>query len=96
MGYKSRTFFLTCLGLVAFFVFSFFTSYGYAVETQITTNSASQINPSISGNYIVWEDYRNSPSYDPLKNPDIYGVDISNLGNEIAIASEGVFDNSTY
>ncbi|MBI4743244.1 MAG: hypothetical protein HY776_00160, partial [Actinobacteria bacterium] len=47
-------------------------------------------------NYIVWEDYRNSPSYDPLKNPDIYGVDISNLGNEIAIASEGVFDNSTY
>jgi beta propeller repeat protein len=81
-------------------VFLFFTSFSFAAETQITTNSANQINPSISGNYIVWEDYRNSPPYDPIRNPDIYRYKILTenplTGSEAPIASEGPFNSAYY
>jgi beta propeller repeat protein len=35
---------------------------GTPQEKQITTNTANQINPAISGNRIVWQDYRNGNS----------------------------------
>ena len=47
--------------------------------TQITTNSADQINPYVNGNYIVWQDNRNG-------NWDIYAYDLS-TGAEIPICT---------
>jgi beta propeller repeat protein len=38
------------------------------IETQITTNKADQFNPSMYGNYIVWQDTRNGGSEIYLQN----------------------------
>lgn len=50
--------------------------YLYNIEMeelfQITTNTSTQINPDIWGDYVVWEDYRNERA-------DIYYADISGL-----------------
>jgi beta propeller repeat protein len=49
--------------------------------TPICTNTAKQINPAISGNLIVWQDYRNNATY-----PDIYGYRIGS--GEFAIRAQ--------
>ena len=50
------------------------------VERRITTNTADQGWPRISGNLIAWQDYRNG-------NRDIYGYDLS-TSQEFVIANE--------
>jgi len=48
------------------------------LESQITANTAEQWNPAVSGNIIVWEDYRNSATTDYREcTPDIYAYDLS-------------------
>ena len=49
-------------------------------ETQITTDTANQLNPAIYGDLIVWEDYRNG-------NWDIYMYDLS-TGTETQITTD--------
>jgi beta propeller repeat protein len=59
--------------------------YGYNIssgtEFPVCINSSAQYCPSISGNIVVWEDYRNG-----YFNPDIYGYDISS-GKEFPICT---------
>ena len=52
-------------------------------ETQITTDEADQRNSAISGDMIVWEDYRNGESYE---NTDIYAYNLS-TGQEMKITT---------
>ena len=44
------------------FILTVLASAASAAETRITTNTASQTNPSIWSNYIVWQDARNGGS----------------------------------
>ena len=59
--------------------------YGYNIssgtEFPVCINPSAQYCPSISGNIVVWEDYRNG-----YFNPDIYGYDISS-GKEFPICT---------
>ena len=48
-------------------------------ETRINTDAAVQLQPDISGKWIVWEDWRNSPGGDPSvndSNADIYAYNL--------------------
>ena len=50
------------------FILTVLVSAASAAETRITTNTASQTNPSIWSNYIVWQDARNGGSDIYLQN----------------------------
>ena len=54
--------------------------YGYKISTgeefPICTHPDHQSGPNISGDTIVWSDYRNSEEQDPNENVDIYGARI--------------------
>lgn len=48
-------------------------------ETAITTDAAVQLEPDVSGDWVVWEDWRNTPGGDPLvddSNSDIYAYNL--------------------
>ncbi|MBZ0167326.1 MAG: S8 family serine peptidase [Candidatus Omnitrophica bacterium] len=53
---------------------------GTGLETQITTDTAEQINPKISGDIIVWQDFRNG-------NWDVFMYDMA-LSAEIPLTSD--------
>jgi beta propeller repeat protein len=72
---------LTCvLGLSAGFPAGA-AALGVLDEFPICTNAASQTNPVVSGDIVVWEDYRSGTNY------DIYGKDLS-TGQEFPICVE--------
>jgi len=69
--------------------------YGYDLLTStqfpICTNASKQDQPAISGDLVVWRDYRNS------SNPDVYGARIGLPGytiSEIAVRAQGATGNS--
>ena len=56
-------------------------------ETQITSDESAQDNPRISGDYIVWVDYRNGNHSIVYDNPDVYLYDLKS-GKEIQITHD--------
>jgi len=64
---------------------------------RITTSPATQTYPDISGNTVVWEDWRHSIS-GPLeyRTPCIYGADISDPNNplEFLVSKQGIYEVS--
>jgi len=54
------------------------------IELRVTTDPAVQFNPAISGNTIVWEDYRDSPT-----TPEIWSYDFgTNVQKRLSPASQ--------